>query len=554
VLVLMRADNRGEGGIVALTVLALRAAGPRSSRLILAAGLLGLALFYGDGVLTPSISVLSAVEGLKVATPVLEPFVIPLTLALLILLFVLQRRGTGSVGGFFGPIIIAWFGTIGILGAAEIARGPDILWALDPRDAIDLILADPRQGFVVLGGVVLAVTGAEALYADMGHFGRTPIRWTWLRFVFPALLLNYFGQGALLLSHPKAIVNPFFLLAPSWAILPLVALASTATVIASQAVISGAFSLTRQAVQLGYLPRMDVRHTSEQEIGQVYLPAVNALLLVAVVATVLTFRSSSALGGAYGIAVTGTMTVDSILAFVYLGLGARWPLWKLIPLFALFLTVDLSFFAANLLKIAEGGWFPLTIGLAMFAVMMTWIWGRSRLAEQRTRGALPLLTLIETLRPDHPVRVPGTGVYMTGRIDIVPAALLHNMKHNKVLHERIILMTVRTEDVPQIPEAERLQILDLDKNFHTITIRYGFLEEPDIPRALALCRVSGFHFNLMDTSFFLGREKIIARRGSGLMLPFKKLFMLLSDVELDATEFFRIPVNRIVELGGQSEV
>jgi KUP system potassium uptake protein len=554
VIVLMRADNRGEGGIVALTVLALRAAGPRSSRWILSAGLLGLALFYGDGVLTPSISVLSAVEGLKVATPALEPVVIPLTLGLLILLFAIQKRGTGRVGGFFGPVIILWFSTIGLLGAFEIARHPGILRALDPRYAIDLILADPGEGFVLLGAVVLAVTGAEALYADMGHFGPSPIRRAWLRFVFPALLLNYFGQGALLLANPEAIENPFFRMAPDWAIYPLVALASSATVIASQAVISGAFSLTRQAVQLGYLPRMQIRHTSEQTIGQVYVPGVNALLLTAVVATVLGFRSSDALGGAYGIAVTGTMTVDSILAFVYLRLGARWPLWGLIPLFGIFLTVDLSFFGANLLKFAEGGWFPLLIGLAMYAVMMTWIWGRDRLMLQRASGALPLETLIETLRPDRPARVPGTAVYMTSRIDNVPAALLHNMKHNKVLHERNVLMTVRTEDVPQLPEAGRLEIRHLGHNFHTVTIRYGFLEEPDIPRALALCRVGGFRFNLMDTSFFLGREKIVAKRGSGLSLPFKKVFILLSNIALDATEFFRIPVNRIVELGGQSEV
>jgi KUP system potassium uptake protein len=451
-------------------------------------------------------------------------------------------------------VIIVWFSTIGLLGAIEVARHPGILRALDPRYAIDLLLADPGEGFILLGAVVLAVTGAEALYADMGHFGPSPIRRAWLRFVFPALVLNYFGQGALLLANPEAIENPFFRLAPDWAIYPLVALASSATVIASQAVISGAFSLTRQAVQLGYLPRMQIRHTSEQEIGQVYVPGVNTLLSIAVVATVLSFRSADALGGAYGIAVTGTMTVDSILAFVYLRLGARWPLWGLIPLFGLFLTVDLSFFGANLLKFAEGGWFPLLIGLAMYALMMTWIWGRGRLLSQRATGALPLETLIETLRPDRPARVPGTAVYMTSRIENVPAALLHNMKHNKVLHERNVLMTVRTEDVPQLPEAGRLEIRHLGQNFHTVMIRYGFLEEPDIPRALALCRVGGFRFNLMDTSFFLGREKIVAKRGSGLSLPFKKIFILLSNIALDATEFFRIPVNRIVELGGQSEV
>jgi KUP system potassium uptake protein len=554
VLVLMRADNRGEGGIMALTVLALRAAGARRVQWALWAGLFGLALFFGDGVLTPSISVLSAVEGLKVAAPSLEPYVLPLALLLLILLFVVQRHGTGHVGGFFGPVMIVWFGTIGVLGLIEIARNPAILKAVDPLYAIDLLLSYPGQGFILLGSVVLAVTGAEALYADMGHFGPGPIRRAWLRFVFPALLLNYFDQGALLLAQPRAIENPFFHLAPAWALYPLVALASTATVIASQAVISGAFSLTRQAVQLGYLPRLQVRHTSEQEIGQVYVPAMNGLLLVAVVATVLGFRSSDALGGAYGIAVTGTMTVDTILAFTYFALGARWRLWQLIPLFGLFFLVDMSFFCANLLKIMEGGWFPLVIAGTTFVVMTTWLWGRRRIAAQRASGALPLSTLIENLRPDHPSRVPGTAIYMTSRVDNVPAALLHNMKHNKVLHERNVLMTVRTEDVPRLPEGERLQIDHLGSNFHTVTIHYGFLEEPDIPRALALCRVGGFRFNLMETSFFVGHEKIVAKRPSGIMLPFKKLFVLLSNVALDATEFFRIPVNRIVELGGQVEI
>lgn len=554
VLVMMRADNRGEGGILALMVLAMRAAAARRSRWIMWAGLIGAALFYGDGVITPSISVLSAVEGLQVATPALETYVVPLTLLLLVALFIVQRRGTGLVGGYFGPIMILWFGVIGILGGLEIARHPSILLAVDPRYAVDLLLNHPWHGFVLLGSVVLAVTGAEALYADMGHFGPAPVRRAWLRFVFPSLLLNYFGQGSLLLAHPGAIQNPFFLLAPGWALYPLVALASIATIIASQAVISGAFSITHQAVQLGYLPRMLVRHTSEQEIGQVYVPAINGMLLVAVVATVLGFRSSNALGGAYGIAVTGTMTVTTILAFVYFYRGAGWRLWRLIPLFALFLLVDLSFFGANLLKIVDGGWFPLAIAGTIYAVMMTWLWGRERVAIQRASGALPLVSLIEHLKPDHPARVPGTAIYMTARVDNVPAALLHNMKHNKILHERNVLMTVRTEDVPRLPEAERLQIDHLSQNFHTVTIHYGFLEEPDIPRALALCRVGGFRFNLMDTSFFVGREKIVAKRPSGIMLPFKKLFILLTNVALDATEFFRIPVNRIVELGGQAEL
>jgi len=553
VIVLLRADNRGEGGILALMVLALRAIMRSPNRWVLWAGLFGAALFYGDGVLTPAISVLSAVEGLKVHTPELEPFVIPLTLALLVVLFIAQRRGTGLMGGFFGPIIIVWFVTIGILGLKEIARHPAIMWALNPIYGIDLIRHHPLAGFVLLGAVVLAVTGAEALYADMGHFGRGPIRRAWMRFVFPALLLNYFGQGALLLAHPEAVENPFFLLAPDWFVLPLVVLASTATVIASQAVISGAFSLTNQAVQLGYLPRMNVRHTSEREIGQVYVPAINNMLLVAVAATVLMFRSSDALGAAYGIAVTGTMTVTTVLAFTHLRYGAHWKLWQLIPLFAVFFTVDVSFFSANLLKVHEGGWYPLVIAFSLYTMMTTWIWGRSKLARQRASAGMPLEMLVAGLKPDRPVRVPGTAIYMTAQVNNVPAALLHNMKHNKILHERNVLMTVQTADVPRIPEAERLEIRHYDQNFHTLRIRYGFLEEPDIPRALALARVAGFRFNLMETSFFVGREKVVANRRQRWLFPFKRLFVLLSDLALDATEFFHIP-NRVVELGGQVEI
>src|SRR5438270_12396403 len=557
VIVLMRADNRGEGGILALTVLALRAAGARQSRWILAAGLVGLALFFGDGVLTPSISVLSAVEGLKVATPALEPYVLPFTLAVLIALFVLHRHGTGRVGGLFGPIIILWFGAIGLVGLAEITRNPTILKALNPVYAIGLIVVDPWQSFVLLGSVVLAVTGAEALYADMGHFGPAPIRRGWLRFVFPALLLNYFGQGALLLANPAAIENPFFRLAPDWAVYPLVGLASIATVIASQAVISGAFSLTRQAVQLGYLPRMHVRHTSEQTIGQVYVPGMNWILLVAVVVTVLGFRSSDALGGAYGVAVTGTMTVDSLLAFTFFALAANWPLWQLVPIFTLFLAVDLSFFGANLLIIEEGGWFPLTIGGVLFTVMVTWWRGRRLLAELRARDALPLREFVERLTPEKPGRVPGTAIFMSRDLNRVPVALLHALKHYKVLHERVVIMQVETEDVPHVPDEQRLEIRELGKGFHTIRLRYGFTDEPNILRALAQCRVGGFRFNLMETSFIIGREKLRQRprpHDKGLWRWRDALFILMSNNTLDATEFFRIPANRVVELGGQIEI
>ena len=378
-------------------------------------GLVGGSLFYGDGVLTPAISVMSAVEGLEVKAPELQPYVLPLTVVLLVALFLAQRRGTERVGRFFGPVIIVWFTTLGLLGVAEIARNPGILKAVNPLCGIELIAADPATGFTLLGAVVLAVTGAEALYADMGHFGRGPIRRAWLRFVFPCLLLNYFGQGALLLANPEVLQNPFYRLAPDWAVFPLVFLASAATVIASQAVIAGAFSLTRQAVQLGYLPRMYVRHTSEQEMGQVYVPAINNILLVAVVITVLGFRSSDALGAAYGIAVTGTMTVDTILGFTYLLYGARWPLWKLLPLFTVFAAVDLAFFGANLLKLSEGGWFPLVIAMTASSIMTAWMWGRARLAERRAVDALPLQTLLETVSPERPTRVSGTAIYMTAR-------------------------------------------------------------------------------------------------------------------------------------------
>jgi KUP system potassium uptake protein len=554
VIVLMRADNQGEGGIFALTVLALRSTTSRSHRWILLAGLIGGSLFFGDGVLTPAISVMSAVEGLEVRSPELQPYVLPLVLLLLAVLFLAQRRGTGKIGVFFGPLMAVWFATIGVLGLREVLRNPAIIKALNPLYGLDLVVADPVWGFVLLGAVVLAVTGAEALYADMGHFGRTPIRRAWLRFVFPCLLLNYFGQGALLLAHPETVQNPFYLLAPEWAAVPMVLLASAATVIASQAVISGAFSLSRQAIQLGYLPRMQVRHTSEQERGQVYVPAINYILLVAVLVTVILFRTSNALGAAYGIAVTGTMAVDTTLAFTYLLRGARWPIRWLAPIFAVFATVDLAFLGANLLKLGEGGWFPVLLGGIGITITTTWMWGRARLAKQRVSGALPLELFLEELDPTRPKRVTGTAVYMTAHIENVPTALLHNIKHNRILHERNVIMGVEVLDQPRVAEPERLEIHHYDQNFHTITLRYGFVEEPDIPRALALLRLGGFHFNLMDTSFFIGRDKIVPSDRTSWMGPFKQLFIFLSRCSLGATEFFHIPVGRVVELGGQVEI
>ena len=555
VAVIMRTDNRGEGGILALTALALRAAESTRTRWwVLAAGLLGAALFYGDGVITPAISVLSAVEGLKVATPLFEPYIIPITVGLLLILFMVQRRGTAIVGGWFGPVMMLWFITIGLLGLGEIIRQPEILRALDPLYGIALLTAQPAKGFTLLGAVVLCVTGAEALYADMGHFGRRAIRLDWYYFAFPALVLNYFGQGALLLANPAALQNPFYHLAPSWAIYPLVVLAAVATVIASQAVISGAFSMTRQAVLLSYLPRFDIRHTSESEIGQIYVPKMNLFLLIAVLALVLGFRSSDNLGAAYGIAVTGTMSLTTILALVYATGVAGWNRGWATLLFGFFLSVDLAFFAANLTKIVEGGWFPLAVAAVIFTLMVTWVRGREVLLAERWREAMPLDIFLQTLKPDHPRRVPGTAVFMVPNTTIVPTALLHNLKHNKVLHERVVLMQVLTEDVPTVPDGQRLEIRHLEHNFHAIAVRYGFMDEPNIPRALAQLRVMQFRFNLLETSFFIGREKVVVGKQRGFWRWRKQLFVFMHRTMLNATEYFRIPTNRGVELGGQVEI
>src|SRR6202167_6303414 len=557
VSVIMRADNRGEGGILALTALALRAVSG-NTRLrwwILAVGLLGAALFYGDGVITPAISVLSAVEGLKVATPYFDPYVIPITLALLLVLFAMQRRGTALVGGLFGPVMVVWFLVIGLLGVLEILRNPAILLALDPFYGVRLLLGHPFQGFILLGAVVLAVTGVEALYADMGHFGRGPIQIDWLAFVFPALMLNYLGQGALLLASPEALENPFYLLAPGWALYPMVVLAGCATVIASQAVISGAFSMTRQAVQLGYLPRLQIRHTSEDEIGQIYVPRVNLALLVAVIMLVLGFRSSDNLGSAYGIAVTGTMSLTTVLAFVYTVGVLKWNPVGAALLFGFFLFVDLLFFSANLLKFVEGGWFPLAVAAFIFIVMATWMKGRDLLAARRAEAAMPLDIFLKSIRPDHPQRVPGTAIFMTANTDLVPAALLHNLKHNKVLHERVVLMKIETLDVPHFAEDQRLEVKNLDHQFHTVTVRYGFMDTPNIPRTLAQLRLMRLKFNLMETSFFIGREKVVMGSATPNFWRWrKKLFIFMQATMVNATEFFRIPSNRVVELGGQIEI
>ncbi|HTV88256.1 MAG TPA: potassium transporter Kup [Stellaceae bacterium] len=556
VVVIMRADNRGEGGLLALTALTLRnsVASPKGRWWIMAAGLVGAALFYGDGVITPAISVLSAVEGLKVATPIFDPYVVPISAALLIGLFLMQRHGTARVGGLFGPIMLLWFVVLAVIGVVNIARHPVILLALDPWHGFSLLFSAPWPGFVMLGAVFLAVTGAETLYADMGHFGRTPLRTAWLYLVLPALLLNYFGQGAVLLSDATTLQNPFYKMVPPWALYPLVILASAATIIASQAVISGAFSITRQAIQLGYLPRLQVLHTSEQEIGQVYVPKINSALLVAIVALVAGFQTSDSLGAAYGIAVTGMMVITSALAFIYMR-SIGWSLWLAGGVFGFFFLIDLTFLSANLLKIIEGGWVPVMIAGIVFVIMSTWWRGRGVLAERRARDAMPLDVFLDGIRPDHPPRVAGTAVIMTRDINQVPNVLLHALKHYKVLHERTVLMSVVTRDEPHVPDDERLEIRDLGRGFFTVCVWYGFMDEPNLLRALAQMRLRQIRFSLMDTSFIIGREKLVPnRRGSPLSRWRRQLFVLMSNNALDATEFFRIPPNRVVELGGQIEI
>jgi KUP system potassium uptake protein len=557
VILIMRADNRGEGGLLVLTALVLRTL-DRSSKLrltVLAVGLIGAALFYGDGIITPAISVLSAVEGLQVATPLFRPYVVPISLLLIIILFAVQSRGTAAVGGWFGPIMLLWFSVLGLLGAFNIAGHPHILLALNPLYGIEVVLQSPWHGFVVLGAVFLAVTGTETLYADMGHFGRDPLRTAWLYLVFPTLLLNYFGQGGLLLGNPGALDNPFYRLAPSWGLYPLVGLACIATFIASQAVISGAFSITRQAVQLGYLPRLAIKHTSESEIGQVYVPRINAMLLVAVILLVVVFRSSDSLGTAYGIAVSGMMLITTGLAFLYARLAWGWSLALALPVFVFFGVIDAAFLGANLLKIAEGGWFPMSVAAVVYAIMTTWRKGRLLLNERHASETLPLRDFMAGLKPDRYKRVPGTAIFLSRDIEHVPLALLHALKHYKVLHERVVLMTIVTEDIPRVPDEERLEIKDLGAGFFTICVRYGFLEGPNILRALAQCRLQKLHFNLMETSFVIGRERLRAgKKRSALSGWRRRLFILMSNNALDATEFFGIPLNRVVELGGQVEI
>ncbi|HTT40356.1 MAG TPA: potassium transporter Kup [Burkholderiales bacterium] len=556
VIFMMRADNRGEGGIMALIALVRRTV-PQHTRLawtLTTLGMVGAALFYGDGMITPAISVLSAVEGLDVATPLLHPYIIPITLVILTGLFLFQQLGTGSVGALFGPIMLVWFVVLAVLGLINIADQPSVLASVNPGYAVQFFRENRWAGFLALGAVVLAVTGAEALYADMGHFGKQPIRLAWLWLVFPSLLLNYMGQGALVLHQPAAIQHPFFHSAPDWALYPLVILATVATVIASQAVISGAYSLTRQAIQLGYCPRLMIEHTSEKEIGQVYLPWVNWGLYLAVAGLVLGFGSSSNLAGAYGIAVTGTMVATAVLAYVVVRRAWGWSLWRAIPVFAVLLTIDLAFLSANLLKIFEGGWFPLVVGAIVFVLLATWTRGREILFDRLRPGAIALEPFIRSITEHPPVRVPGTAVFLTASQEGVPHALLHNLNHNKVLHERVVLLTVRAEDIPHVGDAQRVHVEPLGHSFYRLTVRYGFKDEPDLPRALELAKDKGLEFSLMETSFFLSRQTLVPTEAPGMALWREKLFAAMSRNSASATAFFRIPTNRVVELGTRIEL
>ncbi len=553
VMFIMRADNRGEGGIMAMIALALHDAQgkPRQMRLIMIVGILGAAMFYGDGMVTPAMSVLSAVEGLEVVTPAFRPFVIPITMLVLFGLFFVQRHGTAMVGAAFGPVMVLWFSTLAILGISNIVDHPAILAALNPLYGLEFLLSNKAMALLAMGNVVLAVTGAEALYADMGHFGVKPIRRAWFAFVLPALVLNYFGQGALILGDPEAAKNPFFNLAPEWALFPLVGLATVATVIASQAVISGAFSVTRQAMQLGFMPRMEVQHTSAKEAGQIYLPAVNWGLMLAVMILVLGFRSSNNLAAAYGIAVTGDMVITSILATVVVARSWKWGWGRAIALFSCFLSVELVFLAANILKIPDGGWFPLVAGMVVFVLMTTWKRGRQLLSERLQGERLELSLFLESLASSMPTRVAGTSVFLNADPKGVPHALLHNLMHNKVLHERVILLSVQFFDVPFVPDIDRVEVRQLKENFWSVLIHYGFKDEPNVPGALERCAVFGLEFNALETSYFIGRETLIPRLGSEMAFWREKIFVAMFRNAGSATAFFQIPSNRVVELGTQ---
>ena len=557
VLVIMRADNDGEGGIMALTALAQRSLAPSSKAFYVAGvlGVFGAALFFGDGVLTPAISVLSAVEGLKVATPALERFVLPVTIIVLLVLFGAQRLGTDRVGKAFGPVIVLWFVALAVIGVHNIARNPEVLAALNPVWAVRFFATHGGHGFFILGAVVLAVTGGEALYADIGHFGRRAIQIGWTFVALPALTINYLGQGALLLADPRAVDNPFYLGVPAWALYPMIALATAATIIASQAVISGGYSVARQAIQLGYLPRLRILHTSRLAMGQIYMPAINWLLMLGTIATVVGFGSSTALATAYGVSVTGTMLITNILLIVAMRRHSPLPPALFWPLAALFVLIDVAFLGANLVKFMDGAWFPLLLGALVFVVLRTWRRGRSLLHAQLHEDGIQLESFVQALLLAPPTRVPGTAVFLASQADLAPKALLHNLKHNKVLHDTNVLLTVDTRPVPFVPASERLSLQPIADGFHRATLRYGFMESPDIPLALmGACDQGGPSFDPMETTYFTSRESLFARPGHGMPAWRDKLFAYLHRNAAPASDYFRIPGTRQVELGAPVEI
>ncbi len=556
VTLILRADNRGEGGIMALTALALESVGKSSKWhfTLLVLGLFGAALFYGDGVITPAISVLSAIEGLEVATPAFTPYVVPITLVVLLLLYSVQYKGTAGIGKWFGPIMVIWFIVLAGMGLYNIAKMPGILWALNPAHAFHFLTEYKWLAFLALGAVVLAFTGAEALYADMGHFGSKPIRAAWFMIVFPSLGLNYLGQGALLLGTPEAVSNPFYQQLGAWSVYPLVILSTIATVIASQATISGTFSMTKQAISLGIMPRMEIVHTSSKEIGQIYIPAVNWLQLAVVVAAVIGFGSSSSLASAYGIAVTGTMLVTSLLTFFVIRYGWKYNPFLCFAATGFFLFIDVALFSANALKFFHGGWFPVVLGIVMFTLMMTWKRGRELVFDNLKKHAIPLEDFLESLFVSPPVRVAGTAIFLRGEADGVPHALLHNLSHNKILHERVIFLTLHNREIPWVPFSERIKISDLGNACYQIDVYYGFKNEPDIPGALALCAPYGLTFEPLETSYFISRQTIISSPGSGMAAWRESVFVAMSRIARDAADFYQIPSNRVIEVGSQVEI
>jgi KUP system potassium uptake protein len=553
VVILLRADNNGEGGTLALMALAQRALGTKSAGIILL-GIISGALFYGDAVITPALSVLSAIEGMKLATVALEPYVVPLTVVILLALFSVQSHGTARVAAFFGPLMALWFVVIAVAAIPHIVRHPEVLFAFNPLHAVSFMLNHGVIGLVTLGAVFLAVTGAEALYADLGHFGKRPIQTAWLVIVLPSLALNYLGQGALVLGNPSAIENPFFLMYPSWALVPMVVLATIATVIASQAVITGAYSLTRQAIQLGLMPRFEIRHTSESHAGQIYIPRVNLLLLVFVLLLVALFQSSSALASAYGIAVTGTMVVTGIMGFIVIWKAWQWHPLAAAALIAPFLLLDLTFLSANLLKVFEGGWVPLVLGGVVMLLMITWRRGSAILQQKSYKQEIPLNDLIAMLEKKPPQRVAGTAVFLTSNPDFAPTALMHSLKHYKVLHQKNVILTIETAPTPRVEIGERVRLVEISENFSRVALRFGFMESPNVPKALAIARKLGWQFDIMSTSFFLSRRALKPAAHSEMPAWQDRLFIALSRVANDATDYYQIPTGRVVEVGTQVSI